>query len=115
MSAQPLVLNEEISNAPDGPLAIGDAWQRCCQSFYRYFAVRLGDQHAADDLMQQLWLQSSQRDATRRDPDPEAWMWRIAQNLLRAHWRHSGQFERRLRSDPALACTLAREFDQGDA
>ena len=68
-------------------------FDRCARAFCRYFAVRTGDnQHTVDDLMQQLWLQARRKAYSVRQPNAEAWLWRVAQNLLRAHWRSRAQY-----------------------
>jgi RNA polymerase sigma-70 factor (ECF subfamily) len=89
-------------------------WQHCCQSFGRYFAVRTrGDLHLVDDLMQQLWVRAAGRAENCRDDDPEPWMWRIAQNLLREHRRREGGcLDRRMAVDPGLARELAARLDR---
>ncbi len=101
------------------PHALGcelqQTWNRCCQSFCRYFTVRTaGDDHVVDDLMQQLWLRAAVHSPQLR-ADPEPWLWRIAQNLLREHRRnHAARLERRAVADPSVAADLARRFDTED-
>jgi RNA polymerase sigma factor (sigma-70 family) len=91
--------------------AVEHAFERCAQAFCRYFAVRLGgDPQRVDDLMQQLWLQGRLRAQELRGDNAEPWLWRIARNLLRAHWRTSQRHAGRL-ADPALARVLAERFD----
>ena len=92
---------------------IDETWQRCCQSFCRYFAIRTGgNDHLVDDLMQQLWLKSRIKRGDLRSTEAEPWLWRIAQNLLREHRRkHQNNLERRVIADPSLAGKLARQFD----
>jgi len=103
---------------PDSPEGmhtdIQAAFVRCGPSFFRYFAARLGtDGDAVDDLMQQLWLAAATKAPGRREPNPEPWLWRIAENLLRMHWRRqTHRLERRIVADPALARSLARQFDE---
>ena len=88
-------------------------WERCADSLHRYFAVRLRAHAAlADDLMQQLWLRIRQRGDDVRGDDAEPWLWQVARNLLREHWRKSaGAWERRLQIDPAIGVELARRFE----
>ena len=90
--------------------------ERCCQSFFRYFTVRTdGNMHLVDDLMQQLWLQARLRRDDFRGDNPEPWLWRIAQNLLREHWRKQERSPvSRLQADPKLARSLAVRFDAED-
>ncbi|MCB9855859.1 MAG: sigma-70 family RNA polymerase sigma factor [Phycisphaerales bacterium] len=92
---------------------IQEAWRRCCQSFCRYFSVRTYDNtHLVDDLMQQLWLRAWLRRNDVRSADPEPWLWRIAQNLLREHRRkHANLLDRRVLADPSLARQLAKQFE----
>ena len=92
--------------------AVEQAFERCGQAFCRYFAVRVGDDtHLVDDLMQQLWLRGRLRAHELRGSNPEPWLWRIAQNLLREHRRRSGR-QNGLSLDPDLAPVLARRFDE---
>lgn len=65
------------------------AFDRCGRGLYRYIALRTGDSHLADDLMQQLWLSATTRAAIVPDDDLEAWLMAIARNLVRAHWRRT--------------------------
>ncbi len=87
--------------------------ERCARAFCRYFAIRTGDdEHVVDDLMQQLWLQARRKAHSVRQPNAEAWLWRVAQNLLRAHWRSRAQRPQQVPlADPQLAAELARRFD----
>lgn len=86
---------------------------RCAPAFCRYFAIRTADdEHTVDDLMQQLWLQARRKAYSVRQPNGEAWLWRVAQNLLRAHWRSRARRPRQVPlADPQLAAELARRFD----
>ena len=90
-----------------------DAFDRCSRAICRYFAVRTaGDEHLVDDLMQQLWLQARRKAYSVRQPNAEAWLWRVAQNLLRAHWRSRARRPQQVPlADPQLAAELARRFD----
>jgi RNA polymerase sigma factor (sigma-70 family) len=85
------------------------------RSLYRYFAVRVGgDASAADDLMQQLWLQVCRTPEVRvpREADAlEAWLRTIARNLIRERWRRRQRGGREvLLPDPALAAELAEHM-----
>ncbi len=95
---------------------IHKTWQRCRQSFCRYFSIRTGgDTHLVDDLMQQLWLRSRLKAGDLRNTEAEPWLWRIAQNLLREHRRrNNGRMEQRAVCDPALGRALAVQFDTED-
>jgi RNA polymerase sigma factor (sigma-70 family) len=93
--------------------AVQRTFERCSPALCRYFAVRTRqDEHLVDDLMQQLWLRAFVHAAEVREPNPEPWLWRIAQNLLREHRRK--QVPHSLdgpAADPALARALAEQFD----
>ncbi|MCB9864896.1 MAG: sigma-70 family RNA polymerase sigma factor [Phycisphaerales bacterium] len=106
-------LSSETEPAVSDGSDIQEAWRRCCQSFCRYFSVRTYDNtHLVDDLMQQLWLRAWLRRNDVRSADPEPWLWRIAQNLLREHRRkHANLLDRRVLADPSLARQLAKQFE----
>lgn len=89
------------------------AFDRCAPSLRRYFAVRLGDPHRADDFMQQLWLQA--RTAPSRPPPEqlEFWLRAIARNLVHACWRRAGRDARRgtrIDAGPQVDSRLAAEL-----
>ena len=71
----------------DDPTLMDAAFDRCSRSIYRYVAVRVGDAHLADDLLQQTWLQAHASDARVSSEKLESWLWSIAKNLVRNHWR----------------------------
>lgn len=60
-----------------------------CDGIYRFILVRVGhDRHAADDLLQQTCtVAAGHRRVPDEDHDCEAWMFGIAKNLIRKHWR----------------------------
>ena len=102
---------------PSGAHAlVQETFERCGQALCRYFTVRVrGDSHLVDDLMQQLWLQARLHCGALRHDAAEPWLWRIAQNLLRAHWRRQGRTSGdRIQADPALARSLGVRFDTED-
>ncbi len=118
-------VSEVTTNPQSGAGAddIGAVFDACAGALYRYFAVRLGgDRHAADDLMQQLWLQA-QRLAPAGTPEGdgsvsasaatpreilEYRLRRIATNLVRTHWRRAGRRPAHVPlPEPALAAELA--------
>jgi RNA polymerase sigma factor (sigma-70 family) len=77
-----------MSDAGDPADGVQRTFERCGPALFRYFAVRTGqDGHLVDDLMQQLWLRAHVHASDLRDPNPEPWLWRIAQNLLREQRR----------------------------
>ncbi len=86
-------------------------FRACANSFYRYFAVRAGDAHLADDLLQQLWLQARGKAAAIPPANLEYWLRAIARNLLLTHWRvkarRPGQTPL---PDPDLAASLAERL-----
>lgn len=102
-----------MSEPTDAATLIQGTFERCCQAFCRYFTVRSGgDTHLVDDLMQELWLQARLKADDLRGANPEPWLWRIAQNLLREHWRkRGGSLAARVKADPALARSLAARLD----
>ena len=78
----------------------------CASSFYRYFAVRAGDAHLADDLMQQLWLQARGKAAGIRKPISSIG-WRSPQSAA-THWRVKARRPgHQPMPDPDLAASLA--------
>ena len=92
------------------------AFERCGDALCRYFTVRTsGDPHLVDDLMQQLWLQARLSCDDLREDDPEPWLWRIAQNLIRAHWREQRRVPaNRITANLVPARSLATRFDTED-
>lgn len=95
--------------------AVQCSFERCADSLCRYFTVRVGNAHLVDDLMQQLWLRSRTSAGELRATNPEPWLWRIAQNLLReAHRRNGRETPGGAVADAALAADLARRFDSAD-
>jgi RNA polymerase sigma-70 factor (ECF subfamily) len=83
-----------------------DRFMAVSGGMYRYFAVRVGeDSHAADDLMQQLWLEVS-KNAERTDiMDWEGYLRGIARNLIRQYWK-----ARRVKAKPIALPDVAREL-----
>src|SRR5262245_58612108 len=65
---------------------------------YAYLRRLVGDEHLAEDLTQEVFLQA-QRAFSTYDParDPRPWLFTIATNKLRDHWRsraaHGGDGE----------------------
>jgi RNA polymerase sigma-70 factor (ECF subfamily) len=102
-----------MSELGDPAEAVQRTFERCGPALYRYFAVRSSrDAHLVDDLMQQLWLRAHVHAADLRDPNPEPWLWRIAQNLLREHRRKQAPYSLDgPMADPGLARVLAERFD----
>lgn len=68
---------------------LGRVFSARCDAIYAFIVVRVGgDRHAADDLLQQTCYEAVRK---RRVPKPddvcEAWLFGIARNLVRKHWR----------------------------
>lgn len=84
-------------------------------SLYRFFAVRTGDAHQADDLMQQLWLNARGRITEAEPENVEAWLRVIARNLLRTEWRQRARRPMQVPiADPEHAARLADELVDGE-
>lgn len=100
--------NDRPSSGPD----MERVFDRCATSLFRFFVVRTGgDDHLADDLMQQLWLQASGSRRSIPENELEFWLRAIARNLVRAHWRRVGQRPNHVSlADPALAADLGRQM-----
>ncbi|MFN0135380.1 MAG: RNA polymerase sigma factor [Phycisphaerae bacterium] len=104
---------------PPAPMKHADllaVFQAAARGLYRYVVVRLDHDHAAaDDLMQQLWLEIS-RDAgsgISAAGDAEAWMRGVARNLVRRYWRTLTRPGRgRPMADAAIAAELAEVLDR---
>jgi RNA polymerase sigma-70 factor (ECF subfamily) len=76
---------------------------------HAYLSRRAGRQ-VADDLFGEVWLRAfGARDTyDHRSPDPRPWLYGIARNMLRAHWR------RQRRSEPMPASVTADPWDDAD-
>ena len=61
----------------------------CADGLYRFILVRVGlNRHAADDLIQQACYEAARkRSVPEADADCEAWLFGIARNRIRKHWR----------------------------
>ena len=64
-------------------------FRKSCDGIYRFIYVRVGnDGHAADDVLQQACaVAAGHRNMPKDDRECEAWMYGIARNLIRRHWR----------------------------
>ncbi|MDX2200434.1 MAG: sigma-70 family RNA polymerase sigma factor [Phycisphaerae bacterium] len=89
-------------------------FQRLAGALHRFVAVRVRDDRAAaDDLMQQLWLEADRGVGRMRIEDHEAWLRGIARNVLRRYWRENARAARtRPLADAALAAELAAAIDE---
>src|SRR5579863_3721180 len=72
----------------DGRAAFTDLLRRHGQAIHAYLARRSG-RDAADDLLGEVWLRAyaARRTYDRRWPDARPWLYGIARNVLREHWR----------------------------
>jgi len=79
-----------------------DLFWRHGPAVHAYLARRTGRQHA-DDLLGEVWLRAFRGRGSydHRWPDARPWLYGIARNVLRAHWRSAG------RSDGANVETMA--------
>ncbi len=101
-------------------------FRKSCDGIYRFILVRVGhDGHTADDLLQQTCtVAAGHRRVPDEDSNCEAWMFGIAKNLVRKHWRQqkrdrglislgdldsSGAFVESLTSEPLSTSEMAEE------
>jgi len=72
--------------------AFAELLRRHDQAVHAYLARRSGRQDA-DDLLSEVWLRAFEARASydRRWPDARPWLYGIARNVLRAHWRRLGR------------------------
>lgn len=93
---------------------LSERFQQVAPTLFRYAVVRLdGDESAADDLMQQLWLEASRDERAAQADDLGAWLRGIVRNLIRRWWREQARPGRqRPAADPTLAAELADVLDQ---
>lgn len=125
-------ISEELPFEPAGPEAAGQAAARtmasdgadvrlrrafeCCgDDLYRFIVVRVrGDRHVADDLLQQTCYEAARR---RRIPNgddaAQAWLFGIARNLTRKHFRQLRR-NARVRSEEAAARTMQPMLEATD-
>jgi RNA polymerase sigma factor (sigma-70 family) len=106
------VIMARLAEEPTGlPMTVEQFYDRYATVFWRYFAVRTaGDTHAADDLAQHLWLQARLKGSSMRGGNVEAWLWQVARNLLRLHYRKRGTAELP-EADPGVVHCLAEKLD----
>lgn len=87
----------------------------CSSALYRYFVVRTGDAHLADDMMQQLWLHAQRRSAEIPLLQVEFWLRAVARNLVTTHWRTVGRRPAQVPiADQAIAADLANQLVSHD-
>ncbi|MGD2111484.1 MAG: sigma factor, partial [Phycisphaerae bacterium] len=68
-------------------------FRACGDGLYRFVLVRVGgDRHAADDLLQQTCHEAARhKRMPTDDTECEPWLYGIARNLVRKHWRQNGR------------------------
>ncbi|MBN1553970.1 MAG: sigma-70 family RNA polymerase sigma factor [Phycisphaerae bacterium] len=86
-----------------------DALERNAQGLWRFLWVRVGgDENLAEDLMQELCLQATRTYASARSARHiDAWLFGVARNVLRRHWR---TITRRRRNLPEARVDVATEL-----
>ena len=70
--------------------AFGILFQRHGPAVHSYLARRVGRQEA-DDLLSEVWLRAFRGRAGLRGPNSLPWLFGIAHNVVRAHWRHGNR------------------------
>lgn len=100
-----------VELAPAVERSLFAAYDHNARGLYRFFQVRIGnDRNLADDLMQQLWLACRQAPSA-FTPEPAAWLWSVARNLVAAHWRRQSSRPPHLPvADPQIAADLAERL-----
>ncbi|MGE0478910.1 MAG: RNA polymerase sigma factor [Phycisphaerae bacterium] len=110
-------LTWDVGSVSDAEAAarLAREFDACAPSLYRFFAVRTGDAHRAEDLVQQVWVQARGRVAEAAPASMEAWLRVIARNLLRTEWRLKARRPEHLPvPDPEHATRLAEELVDGE-
>ena len=80
---------DDAATRASRPCDLRQAFERCADGLWRFILVRAGgDRHAAEDLLQQTCLEAARsRKAPGDEAGCEAFLFGIARNLLRKHWR----------------------------
>lgn len=106
-------LGEAAGPAPQSP-PLARAVQRNAAGLWRFFLLR-SDRHTAEDLMQETALQAAR--SLRPDLDGQEldrWLFGVARNVLRRHWRTRRRRNRNLPHQPGDPdITLAEHMDAG--
>lgn len=108
-------------SAQDGTEArLRQAFERCGDDLYRFIMLRVqGDRHAADDLLQQTCYEAARNKRTPSGDDAaQAWLFGIAKNLIRKHFRslrRHGRFQREEAVVRARPILLEVETGEADA
>jgi len=76
-------------------------WDEITPKLYGYLVNTLRDKSLAEDILQNAWLKAIEGISRYRESDAgfSAWLFAIARNECRQHWRKSG---REVPFDPAL-------------
>lgn len=84
---QDLADNELVSMAKDDKEAFGELYQRYLPKIYNYIFYRTGNQHDAEDLTARVFFRAMSHIETYTDMGVpfQAWLYRIAHNLV-ANW-----------------------------
>ncbi len=84
--------------------AFGDFYEQMLDRVYRYAFYRLGNEHDAEDLTEETFVRAWEalRQRGQAPRHPEAWIFRIAHNLIVDRYR-SAREEVRLDKTPGLA------------
>jgi len=79
----------DLEVEPKNAIALPELFRASADGLYRFILVRVGnDRHAADDLLQQTChVAVRRRQAIPTNGAAEAWLFGIARNLVRRHWR----------------------------
>jgi RNA polymerase sigma-70 factor, ECF subfamily len=120
-AGEPLTIDDAtvIVQSWSDPSRFGEIFRRHAPQLHRYVARRL-DTSAADDIVAETFC-TAFRTRWRYDaslPDARPWLWRIAANLVRRHWRSEVRLLRALaRSgmDPVIDDLADRVTEQVDA
>jgi len=80
----------------------GGVWDRLGADLRRFIRRRVGDDHTADDLLQETFLRIHRGLAALGDGDRvAAWVYRIARNVVHDHHRRGATDQAPLGADPA--------------
>lgn len=80
----------EVSGEARASAHLARTFNRCGDGLFRFILLRVGmDQHAAEDLIQQVCCEAARKPKCLPLDDDrcEAWLFGIARNRVRKHWR----------------------------
>ena len=105
--------------------SLAQAYEALAPALRRYVAVRLRDNAAAEDIVQEAFARlAGEIQASRRPTDPRAWLYRVVLNLIISGARHAEVVRRvnrhpfddvDLHSPEAVALSLERDRALGAA